>query len=34
MTDLDAIVADRLDYLKSITKEELLFPTIDNIYVN
>jgi hypothetical protein len=34
MADLDAIVSDRIDYLKSITKEELLIPIIDNIYVD
>ncbi|MBR6907255.1 hypothetical protein IKN40_01800 [bacterium] len=34
MADLDAIVSDRIDYLKTITKEELLFPVIDNIYVD
>ncbi|MBR2158119.1 hypothetical protein IJ913_01640 [bacterium] len=34
MADLDAIVSDRIEYLKSITKEELLFPLIDNIYVD
>ena len=34
MADLDAIVSDRIEYLKSITKEELLFPLIDNIYID
>ena len=34
MADLDRIVNERLDHLKSVTKEELLFPSIDNIYVD
>ncbi len=34
IVDLDRIVNERLDHLKSVTKEELLFPSIDNIYVD
>lgn len=34
MEDLDALVNDRLDYLKTITRETLLFTNIDSIYVN
>jgi hypothetical protein len=34
MADLDAIVSDRIEYLKTITKEELLFPLVDNVYVD
>ena len=34
MADLDAVVHERLEHLKSLTKEELLFPSIDNIYVD
>jgi hypothetical protein len=34
MADLDKIIDERLEHLKSITKEELLFPSIDNIYVD
>lgn len=32
--DINWIIADRLDYLKNITQEELLFTNIDTIFVN
>lgn len=32
--DFNKILYERIDYLKGITKEELLFTNIDNIYVN
>lgn len=32
--DFNKILQDRVDYLKSITKEELLFTNVDNIFVD
>ena len=31
--DYNTILQERINYLKTITKEELLFTTVDNIYV-
>ena len=31
--DYNTILQERINYLKTITKEELLFTTVDNIYI-
>ena len=32
--DLNAVIEERLEYLRNITKEELLFTNVDSIFVN